>query len=89
MKTPNIISVDQNFKIKDLGNLRYFLSSKITRNSKGILINKDQYYLEILEDNGNHVFKHFLTLYNTSLNLYNDSFNVYPHETSSRYLLVI
>lgn len=37
-----------NFKMKDLGNLRYFLGIKVTQSSDGIVINQRRYCLELL-----------------------------------------
>ncbi|KAF5449474.1 hypothetical protein F2P56_029915, partial [Juglans regia] len=42
-----------NFKIKDLGKLRYFLGIEIARSSKGIYLCQRKYTLDILADSGN------------------------------------
>jgi hypothetical protein len=44
--------LDQKFKIKDLGKLRYFLGLEIARSDTGILVNQRKYTLELLEDVG-------------------------------------
>ena len=44
--------LDKQFKIKDLGNLRYFLGFEIARSTKGIFMNQRKYTLELLEDTG-------------------------------------
>ncbi|XP_015166490.1 uncharacterized mitochondrial protein AtMg00810-like [Solanum tuberosum] len=44
--------VKDNFKIKDLGPLRYFLGIEFARNSKGILMHQRKYALEIISDLG-------------------------------------
>ena len=40
------------FKIKDLGNLKYFLGMEFSRPKKGILINQRKYALEIISETG-------------------------------------
>lgn len=44
--------LDQQFKIKDLGPLRYFLGLEISRSKSGLLLNQRKYTLEILSDSG-------------------------------------
>uniref|UniRef100_A0A3Q7FKL7 Reverse transcriptase Ty1/copia-type domain-containing protein n=1 Tax=Solanum lycopersicum TaxID=4081 RepID=A0A3Q7FKL7_SOLLC len=44
--------LQQNFKIKDLGELRYFLGIEFLRSSKGILMTQRKYILELISEWG-------------------------------------
>lgn len=44
--------LDQTFKIKYLGQLRYFLGFEIARSNTGIFFNQRKYTLDLLEDSG-------------------------------------
>lgn len=44
--------LQNNFKIKDLGSLRYFLGIEFSRNAEGILMHQRKYALEIISDLG-------------------------------------
>uniref|UniRef100_A0A2N9EVF5 Reverse transcriptase Ty1/copia-type domain-containing protein n=1 Tax=Fagus sylvatica TaxID=28930 RepID=A0A2N9EVF5_FAGSY len=45
-------TLSTNFKTKDLGPLKYFLSIKVARSQKGIFLNQRKYALDILNDSG-------------------------------------
>ena len=45
-------SLAQNFEIKDLGNLRYFLGIEVARFKKGIFLTQRKYTLDLLKETG-------------------------------------
>ncbi|XP_061357789.1 uncharacterized mitochondrial protein AtMg00810-like [Gastrolobium bilobum] len=45
-------ALDSQFRIKDMGSLRFFLGLEISRNKSGIAVNKRKYAFEILSDTG-------------------------------------
>ena len=44
--------LSKEFEIKDLGTLRYFLSMKVARSSKGIFVSQRKYTLDLLKETG-------------------------------------
>jgi len=54
---PNLVNdtketLHRKFKVKDLGQLRYFLGIEVSRSKKGILLNKRKYALELISEAG-------------------------------------
>lgn len=46
------IFINKKFKIKDLGDLRFFLGFELVRSTKGIFLHQRKYALELLEEAG-------------------------------------
>ncbi|KAH1114597.1 hypothetical protein J1N35_007975 [Gossypium stocksii] len=53
--------LNSDFKMKDLGELNYFLRFEILRSNKGILLSQRKYALELIEDTGLGGAKHVIT----------------------------
>ena len=46
------VMLDDKFKLKDLGDLKYFLGLEVARSDKGIALCQRKYTLEVLNDTG-------------------------------------
>jgi hypothetical protein len=47
-----IVTLNDRFRLKDLGALKYFLGLEIARSTKGIYVSQRKYSLEILQESG-------------------------------------
>lgn len=77
--------LDQTFKIKDLGNLKFFLGLEIARTAQGIHLCQRKYTLDILADSGMLGCRPHSTPMDYSTKLQATSGTPLPVETSSSY----
>jgi hypothetical protein len=82
-----IVFLNTQFKLKDLGPLKFFLGLEITRNSKGISLSQRKYTLEIMEDSGLLAAKPSKFPMETNLKLSRSSGELLPDPTSCRRLV--
>jgi len=77
--------LNKTFKIKDLGDLRYFLDFEVARSKKGIMMNQRKYSLELLTYAGLLACKLAVTPINNLVKLYSTgsvSFNNFHNATT-------
>ena len=84
-----ITLLDREFRIKDLGDLKFFLGLEIARTSKGIHLCQRKYTLDILSDSGMLGCKPNSTPMDYSTKLQADSGSLLSAESSSSYRRLI
>jgi hypothetical protein len=82
-----ITLLNDRFKLKDLGPLKYFLGLEIARSTKGISVNQRKYALEVLEDSGLLAAKPVKFPMEQNLKLSKDEGDLFSDSTSYRRLV--
>ncbi|XP_043717840.1 uncharacterized mitochondrial protein AtMg00810-like [Telopea speciosissima] len=77
----------QNFKIKDLGTLKYFLGIEVARSKKGLFLCQHKYVLDILQDSGYTGVRPTNTPMELNLKLTNDNGDLLDDPSAYRRLV--
>lgn len=81
------IALNNTFKIKDLGKLKYFLGIEVAHSKEGIMLYQRKYCLDLLEDSGFLDSKPVSTTSDPTLKLHQDSSTPYHNVISYRRLI--
>jgi hypothetical protein len=82
-----IVTLNDRFRLKNLGALKYFLGLEVARSTKGIYVSQRKYSLEILQESGLLASKPVSFPMEQNLKLSRDVSSLLPNPTSCRRLI--